>query len=67
MGENVEKNKQAKVSFFEGVSKEFKKVSWPDKVTLGKQALAVTATSIVVGGIIAVIDFVIQYGLNFVL
>ncbi|MBQ7066419.1 MAG: preprotein translocase subunit SecE [Lachnospiraceae bacterium] len=65
MGENATQDKQPKVSFSEGVKAEFKKISWPDKKTLGKQTITVTVTSIVVGCIIAVIDMVIQYGINF--
>ncbi|MBD5545439.1 MAG: preprotein translocase subunit SecE [Lachnospiraceae bacterium] len=65
MGENATQDKQPKVSFSEGVKAEFKKITWPDKKTLGKQAVAVTAISIVLGCIIAVIDMVVQYGINF--
>ena len=65
MGENATQDKQPMVSFSEGVKAEFKKISWPDKKTLGKQTITVTVTSIVVGCIIAVIDMVIQYGINF--
>ncbi len=65
MGENKAQDNQPKVSFYEGVKNEFKKISWPDKMTLVKQTIAATSVSVVMGCIIAVIDFVIQNGINF--
>ncbi|MBE5868316.1 MAG: preprotein translocase subunit SecE [Lachnospiraceae bacterium] len=63
MGDSAEKAK--KPSFFKGVKAEFKKVIWPDKKSMFRQAVAVVGISIVVGVIIAVIDLVAQYGVNF--
>lgn len=57
--------KAPKVKFFDGVKAEFKKIIWPDKNTLLKQSVAVVAVSIVLGVIIALIDMVMQYGVNF--
>lgn len=51
--------------FFGGVKAEFKKIIWPDQNTLLKQSVAVVAVSIVIGAIIALIDTVVQYGVNF--
>ncbi len=65
MGENASKDNQPKVGFFQGVEKEFKKISWPDKKTLGKQAVAVTAISVVMGLVITLLDTIVQYGINF--
>lgn len=65
MGDNAKNESKPKTSFFKGLEMEFKKISWPDKNTLLKQSVAVTAVSIVLGGIIAVLDFAIQYGVNF--
>ena len=65
MGDNAKNESKPKTSFFKGLEMEFKKISWPDKNTLLKQSVAVTFVSIVLGGIIAVLDFVIQYGVNF--
>ena len=61
MGDSAEK----KTPFFKGVKKEFKKITWPDKKSMFKQAVAVVGISVVVGVIIAVIDLVAQYGVNF--
>ena len=70
MAENTEKAvqkapKAKKKSWFEGVKAEFKKIIWPDKKTLGKQTAAVVTASVVLGAIIAVMDFLIQYGIDF--
>ncbi len=59
------KEKQARPSFFKGVKTEFKKISWPDRQSLLKQSVAVVAISVVLGVIIAILDFVIQNGVNF--
>lgn len=50
--------------FWKGLKIEFKKITWPDKDTLGKQTIAVTVVTIIVGVLIALIDMVIQYGVN---
>ena len=65
MGDNAKNESKPKTSFFKGLEMEFKKISWPDKNTLLKQSVAVTVVSIILGGIIAVLDFAIQYGVNF--
>ncbi|MDO4294146.1 MAG: preprotein translocase subunit SecE [Eubacteriales bacterium] len=54
-----------KVKFFAGVKAEFQKIIWPDKNTLLKQSVAVVIASIVMGVIIACIDIIAQYGVNF--
>lgn len=58
-------DKAKKQSFFKNVQIEFKKISWPDKSTMFKQSIAVVAISLVAGIIIAVIDHLAQYGVNF--
>ncbi len=63
MGDSAEKT--AKPKFFEGVKAEFKKISWPDRQSTFKQSVAVVAISVVVGLVIAVLDYMIQYGVNF--
>ena len=57
--------KTPKIKFFDGVKSEFKKIVWPDKNTLLKQSVAVVIVSIVLGAIIAVVDMIVQYGINF--
>lgn len=63
MGDSAEKQKRP--SFFKGAKAEFKKISWPDRQSTLKQSVAVVAISVVVGVIISVLDYFIQYGVNF--
>ena len=63
MAETTEK--KAKKSWFKGLKAEFKKIIWPDKKTLVKQTVAVITCSVILGAIIAVVDALIQYGIDF--
>lgn len=63
MGEKKEVKTQKK-SWFKGLQTEFGKVIWPDKITLVKQTTAVVAISVLLGGIISVVDFIIKYGVD---
>ena len=64
---NSEKNSEKrKTSWFKSLRGEFKKIIWPDKKTLAKQTVAVTVTSVLLGAIIAVVDALIQYGIDFI-
>ena len=63
MGDSAEK--QARPSFFKGLKAEYKKISWPDRQATLKQSIAVVVISIVVGVIIAMLDYVVKYGVNF--
>lgn len=65
MGDSAEK--APKLSFFSGVKTEFKKISWPDRQSMFRQAIAVVGISVVVGVIIAVIDALALYGINFLI
>ena len=53
-----------KTGFFKGLKKEFKKVTWPDKAELTKQTTATIIVSILLGLLIALMDTVIQYGVE---
>ena len=67
MGDSAEKQaKESKLSsFFKGVKAEYQKISWPDRQSTLKQSVAVVAISLVVGVLIAVLDYAFQYGVNF--
>ena len=56
--------KTQKKSWFKGMKAEFKKVIWPDKVTLAKQTTAVVSVTVAVGVINAIVDFLVQYGVD---
>lgn len=67
MADSEKKEKTSKPSFFKGVKAEFKKIVWPDKESLLKQSVAVVCISLVLGVIIAAIDFIMQYGIDFLI
>ncbi len=63
-----EKKGEGKLSeFFKGVKGEFRKIVWPDKMTLTKQSIAVVVVSVITGALIAIIDRALQYGINFII
>ena len=64
MAETTEK--KAKKSWLKSLRGEFKKIIWPSKKELAKQTAAVTVCSLVLGIIIAIVDAIIQYGLDFI-
>ena len=59
--------KTPKTSWFHGLKQEFKKISWTDRKSVVKQTIAVVSVSVVVGLMIAVLDWMIQYGVDFLL
>lgn len=65
MADSASKEKTSKPSFFKGLKAEYNKIVWPDKETLLKQSVAVVCISIVLGGIISLLDFAMQYGVDF--
>ena len=54
-----------KTSWVTGLKAEFRKIIWPTKENVAKETTAVVITSIILGLIIAMLNFVIQYGVNF--
>lgn len=51
--------------WFKGLKAEFHKISWSSKDDITKETIAVVVVSVVVGLLIAVIDFLLQSGINF--
>lgn len=64
MGETENKNSASKENWFTGVKSEFNKIIWPTKESLARQTTAVVVVSVIVGLIIAVLDFGIQELVN---
>ena len=56
--------KTQKKSWFKGLNREFKKIIWPDKMTVAKQTTAVVSVAVILGAIIAIVDFIAQYGVD---
>ena len=66
MGDTEKQTATLKRSKFQELKGEFKKIIWPTKEKLAKQSVVVTIVTVVLGVIIAVIDMVNQYGINFI-
>lgn len=69
MGEttNTSTENAPKKSFFKGLKAEFKKIVWPDQETVTKQTITVLAVSAALGLTIGILDFVIKWGLSFII
>lgn len=66
MGNEKSKAKESKVaSFFKGVKAEFRKIIWPDRDTMFKQLVAVLVVTVILGAVIALLDFGFQNLIDF--
>ena len=66
MGDSAKSGVKSKITkFWNGVKAEFKKITWPDKDALVKQSIAVVVIAVVIGAIITILDFGLQYGVDF--
>ena len=65
MGQTEKVEKTPKCNWFRGLASEFNKISWPDRKSVVRQTIAVVSVSVVVGLIIALMDWIIQYGVDF--
>jgi preprotein translocase subunit SecE len=57
--------KKTKTSWFKGLKGEYKKVVWPNRKTITRQTGDVLFVSIIMGLIIAIVDFVTRIGIEF--
>ncbi|MGN0485417.1 MAG: preprotein translocase subunit SecE [Lachnospiraceae bacterium] len=66
MAENTNETaeKTQKTSKFAELKAEFHKIVWPDKQSIVRQTTAVVVISVVLGLIITLLDYVIQYGID---
>ena len=55
------KNKQSR---FEALKLEFSKIVWPSGSSVTKQTIATIVVSVILGLLIALIDTVVQYGVD---
>ena len=67
MGEVAKKDKSPMKSRWDGLKSEFHKIVWPDKKDLTKQTGVVIVVSVILGAIIAVLDVIMQYGIDFLI
>ena len=65
MGQTENVEKAPKTNWFKGIKAEFSKIIWPEQKSVVRQTIAVVAVSVVAGLIIALLDWAIQHGVNF--
>ena len=65
MGDTVKAKKQKK-NWFKGLKAEFSKIIWPDRQSLTNDTVAVLAVSVLLGVIIAVVDLIVRFGIEFI-
>lgn len=53
-------NQKVKKSWFKSLKSEFKKIIWPDKMTVARQTTTVVVISVALGVIIKVVDMLVQ-------
>lgn len=66
MGEAKTVEKAPKKNWVKGLKAEFKKIIWPDKMSVAKQTTAVVIVSVILGAVIKILDMLIQMGLNLI-
>lgn len=66
MSKNEETSTTLKRSWSQELKGEFKKISWLDKSSLAKQSCVVIISTVILGCLIAIIDWLIQIGLYFI-
>ena len=64
MGDIEKANKPGKLS---QIKAEFRKVIWPDQGTVRKETTAVVVVSVLLGLVIALLDIVLRYGVDFLI
>ena len=64
MSDMEKANKPGKLS---QIKAEFKKIIWPDKTTARKETTAVVTVSVLLGLLIALLDIVLRYGVDFLI
>ncbi len=67
MGDVSKKEKSRMQSWMDGMKAEFHKIIWPNKEDLAKQTGVVIVVSVLLGALIAVVDVVMQYGVDFLI
>ena len=60
-------SKSGKDSWFKNMKAEFKKIVWPDRKSLFRQSVAVIASAVGLGFIIALLDMIIRFGFGFII
>lgn len=66
MAEATKNEKGRFGQWWKGLKAEFKKISWPDKESVGKQTAAVIVITILLGLIISLLDNGLEYLVNLI-
>lgn len=66
MSENKETSPTLKRSWFQNLKLEFKKITWPTKQRLAREVLVVFISAVLLGAMIALIDWLLKLGLQFI-
>ncbi|MCI6914107.1 MAG: preprotein translocase subunit SecE [Lachnospiraceae bacterium] len=66
MSENKETSPTLKRSWFQNLKLEFKKITWPTKQRLVREVLVVLISAVLLGAMIALIDWLLKLGLQFI-
>ena len=61
------KDSSKKVKWSDGLKAEFRTIIWPTRQDVEKETGAVLVVSIILGAIIALIDFLAQHGIDFLI
>lgn len=56
-----------KRSRFQEMKAEFSKITWPTKASLARQSVVVIVASVILGFIIAGVDWLLQIGLSYII
>ncbi|MBR1744034.1 MAG: preprotein translocase subunit SecE [Lachnospiraceae bacterium] len=62
--EKTAKTDKKKGGFFKALKGEFHRVVWPDRDTIVKETTAVVVVTVILGAVIALLDFVIRLGID---
>lgn len=54
-------------TWFKNLKAEFKKIIWPDQKTLVRESVAVIASAVSLGFMIALLDAIIKFGFGFII
>ena len=65
MSEKAQKKNTS--GWFKELEREFKKIIWPDRTSLIRQSVAVIASAVSLGFLIALLDAIIKFGFGFII
>ncbi len=63
----TKQDKENNSNFIKGLKSEYSKIIWPTKEEVSKQTVAVVVCSIILGAIIAGLDFIFKSGFGFII